>query len=199
MTASSSKLYALSTTIALIESYAPSPKYPCQLLAKNAILQLLEQGERVLWRSHFEPGHVTASSWIISPCGGRILLCYHRKLQRWLQLGGHVDGEADIAAAALREAHEESGISEFDFVSSQIFDLDVHHIPAREKEPAHLHFDIRFLFRARSEKIVCSAESLALQWVAHNDISTLTDETSIRRMADKAHSFIESMKGAVRR
>lgn len=190
MTATSSKLFSLSNTIALIESFSPSPKYPSQLKAKTAVLELLTQGDQVLWRSHFEPGHVTASSWIISPCGAKVLLCYHRKLQRWLQLGGHVDGEADVAAAALREAQEESGILEFDFVTNKVFDLDVHHIPARADEPPHLHFDIRFLLQARSDEIVCTPESLALQWVYHHDIPSLTDEFSIHRMADIANSFL---------
>jgi 8-oxo-dGTP pyrophosphatase MutT (NUDIX family) len=112
--------------------------------------------------------------------------------QRWLQLGGHVDGEADVAAAALREAQEESGLSEFDFVTNEVFDLDVHHIPARAGEPQHLHFDIRFLLQARSDDIVCSAESVALQWVYHHNIPSLTDEISIHRMADTANSFLSN-------
>jgi 8-oxo-dGTP pyrophosphatase MutT (NUDIX family) len=98
------------------------------------------------------PGHVTASAWILSPDGGSCLLTRHKKLGKWLQLGGHVDGEQRVERAALREAREESGLQSFELLAPGRellpLDLDVHPIPARGREPGHLHWDVRFLLRA---------------------------------------------------
>lgn len=176
---------SLDAARALVAGYDPEED-PAQNAAKESILALLAQGPRVLSRAHTEPGHITASSWIQSPCGEYVLLCFHRKLNRWLQLGGHVDGESDLLGAALREAQEESDIAAFDLVVPGIFDLDIHPIPPRGSEPAHTHFDVRFLLRARSHEIVCSAESLDLRWVNEASIGSLTTEASILRMAEKA-------------
>jgi ADP-ribose pyrophosphatase YjhB (NUDIX family) len=93
-------------------------------------------------------GHFTGSAWLVSADGERVLLTHHRKLGRWLQLGGHADGEGDLAAVALREAEEESGLSRL-LVEPEIFDLDRHLIPARGSEPAHWHYDVRFLAEYR--------------------------------------------------
>ena len=78
--------------------------------------------------------------------GDRVLLAHHRKLGRWLQPGGHSDGDPDTLAVALREAREESGL-DVQALDDAIFDLDLHRIPARDREPAHLHFDVRSPFR----------------------------------------------------
>lgn len=179
---------SLETVCALVAAYDPEGD-PEQLTAKDAILHLLTDGPRVLSRDHTEPGHITASSWIQSPCGQFVLLCFHRKLQRWLQLGGHVDGDNDLLGAAMREAQEESGIAAFEPVVTGVFDLDIHPIPARGAEPAHQHFDVRFLFRARTTELVCSAESLDLRWVRADEITSLTQEASLARMAQKARRF----------
>lgn len=176
---------SLETAYALVAGYDPEGD-PEQLTAKDAILNLLADGPRVLSRGHTEPGHITASSWIQSPCGQFVLLCFHRKLQRWLQLGGHVDGDSDLLGAAMREAREESGISAFDPVVPGVFDLDIHPIPARGAEAAHSHFDVRFLLKARTSELVCSAESLDLRWVGAYELASLTQEASIVRMAEKA-------------
>lgn len=173
---------------ALINRYDPCGD-PGQQEAKEAIGELLARGSGVLHRSCTEPGHITASSWIQSPCGLSVLLCLHRRLNRWLQLGGHVDGESDLVGAAMREAREESGIAEFDLVTPEVFDLDIHSIPARSDEPAHHHFDVRFLLRARSSNLICSSESLDLRWVPMEKIALLTDEISILRMAEKSRTF----------
>jgi len=133
------------------------------------------------------PGHVTASAWIVSPDRRRFLLTHHRKLDRWLQLGGHADGDPDVFAVALREAREESGLQDFERCGDLPIDVDVHRIPARAGEPAHEHHDIRFLLVAGSDDdVVVSAESHALGWFGWEALGTEIREESLLRMARKA-------------
>jgi len=142
------------------------------------------------------PGHITASAWIVSPDGERALLTHHRKLGRWLQLGGHVDGEPRIEHAALREAEEESGLRGFTFVEwlphgLTPLDLDVHPIPARRDEPEHLHWDVRFLLRAPSgQALVLSDESNDLRWFTAAELRAATDEESVLRLARKTATVL---------
>ena len=112
-------------------------------------------------------------------------MTHHRKLGRWLQPGGHADGEADIANVALREAMEESGINDISALSDQIFDIDIHEIPARGKEPAHFHYDCRFLLQATHDDYVVSEESYDLRWIGAHEIPSFTDEASVLRMLRK--------------
>ena len=141
------------------------------------------------------PGHITASAWILSADGERVLLTHHRKLGRWLQLGGHVDGEPRVELAALREAQEESGMVRFRFVpwsGGELvpLDLDVHTIPARRDEPAHLHWDVRFLLQAEpGQQVVCSPESNELRWFTADELAQVTEEDSVRRLGAKAASL----------
>lgn len=131
-------------------------------------------------------GHVTASAWIIDGARRSVLLTHHRKLGRWLQLGGHVDGNPDVAAAALREAREESGLVALTAVSEGIFDCDVHKIPAYGSEAAHDHYDLRFLLEADSSlPLVVSEESKDLAWVGLGDVARLAPDRSVLRMLAK--------------
>jgi 8-oxo-dGTP pyrophosphatase MutT (NUDIX family) len=132
------------------------------------------------------PGHVTGSSWLVDATGRRVLLTHHRKLDKWLQLGGHADGDGDVARVALREAEEESGLRDL-IVEPAIFDLDRHLIPARGTEPAHWHYDVRFVVRTTgSEGFTISDESHALAWRAIADIAADSSvDDSVRRMAHK--------------
>lgn len=131
-------------------------------------------------------GHVTASAWIVDPARTRALLTHHRKLGKWLQLGGHVDGDRDVRRAALREAREESGLRSLRFASDAIYDLDVHPIPARPGEPAHEHYDVRFAFEADpAEPFVVSAESKALAWVPLDALASYGADESVLRLARK--------------
>ena len=147
------------------------------------------------------PGHITAAAWILSTDRRRALLTHHRKLGRWLQLGGHADGQWHVEEVALREAREESGLARFEFIPIHgavlPFDLDVHEIPARYDadgalvEDAHEHHDVRFLLIAASgDEIRVSDESHDLKWCTPDEVRALTDEESVLRMLRKAIALL---------
>lgn len=146
---------------------------------------LLANQIRCYERDNFQPGHVTGSAWLVSDSGEHVLLTHHRKLDAWLQLGGHSDGDPDTAAVAKREAEEESGL-DVALLSNDILDIDVHEIPARKTDPAHFHFDVRFAFVSRSGRdYVVSDESQDLAWVPVDELQRFTREESLLRMAHK--------------
>ena len=135
------------------------------------------------------PGHVTGSAWIVSPDRRRTLLTHHHKLAKWLQLGGHADGDADLMAVALREAQEESGLTRLRAVSGRIFDCDRHLIPARGNEPSHYHHDLRFMIEADpAEPLVISNESKDLAWIEVAQVTSLNAEESMARMVRKTRA-----------
>ncbi len=135
-------------------------------------------------------GHVTASAWIVDSAREHALLTHHRKLGRWLQLGGHVDGDPDVRGAALREAREESGLASLRFIREAIYDLDVHPIPARPGEPAHDHYDVRFALEADpAEPLVLSTESKELAWLPIGALAQYGADESVLRLARKTSSL----------
>ena len=148
-------------------------------------LELLEHPD-AFQRYHL-PGHITGSSWIVDPSREFVLLVHHETLNRWLQPGGHADGEEDVLNVALREAREETGVTNFKVLQNTFFDLDIHPIPATTKFPEHLHYDIRFLIQAdRSEKIIVSEESHDVSWMHVDHLEQLTDNNaSVMRMLQK--------------
>jgi 8-oxo-dGTP pyrophosphatase MutT (NUDIX family) len=156
---------------------------PNEAEARTRFLDLLGAHPRCFWRDQF-PAHFTASAWLVSADGERALLMHHRKLDRWLQPGGHADGDAELPRVALREAEEETGLSGL-VVDAALFDLDAHQIPARTHEPAHWHYDVRFVVRAtRSETFAANDESRAMAWRPVREIAIDTGiDPSIRRMA----------------
>ena len=132
------------------------------------------------------PGHFTGSAWVVSADGERALLLHHRKLGIWVQPGGHADGDGDLAAVALREAQEETGLPGLR-IEGGVFDLDRHAIPARGSDPEHFHYDVRFVVRAGAdEAFVVNEESHALKWIPVRDIAADPHaDDSVRRMARK--------------
>jgi 8-oxo-dGTP pyrophosphatase MutT (NUDIX family) len=131
-------------------------------------------------------GHVTASCWLLNRAQTHVLLTHHRKLNRWLQLGGHADGESDPVKVALAEASEESGIKSIRILTDDIFDIDRHVIPARKNEPEHFHFDFRFAMQTTgSDDYVVSDESHDLRWVAISRMAQYTADESVLRMGEK--------------
>lgn len=162
--------------------------YAQQWPGESDVVHFVEKlggGVRSFLREDHE-GHFTGSSWLVSADGERVLLTHHRKLGRWLQLGGHADGDTDLSRVALREAEEESGLSGLT-VEPAPFDLDRHRIPARAQEPEHWHYDVRYVVRVgQNESFQVSEESHALAWRSIREIAEdpASDE-SLRRMAGK--------------
>jgi 8-oxo-dGTP pyrophosphatase MutT (NUDIX family) len=143
-----------------------------------------------------QPGHITGSAWVVSADFTRYLLTHHRKLDRWLQLGGHADGQTDPSRVALREAEEESGMTGFTLVETDgrvmPIDVDVHLIPARASEPAHEHHDLRYLLIAPADRTIrASDESHAVRWFTRNQLLEATREESILRMLRKGERILE--------
>jgi 8-oxo-dGTP pyrophosphatase MutT (NUDIX family) len=140
-------------------------------------------------------GHLTGSAWIVSADRKRVLLTLHKKLNKWVQPGGHADMETDLLTVAFREACEETGLGGITVVDPAIFDLDIHVIPARGNCAEHSHYDVRFAFSVTGdEKFVVSDESHELRWISIAEISLLTNDESIQRMADKWLRYEEAAK-----
>jgi len=144
------------------------------------------------------PGHLTGSGLVVTAALDRVLLTLHRKLGRWLQLGGHADGEPRLHEVALREAREESGLADLELVPlgpedpPAIHDVDVHWIPERAGTPGHWHLDLRYLMRTSDpDRIVVSEESQQLRWFPLEEAYGVTDERSMHRQFDKVRSLRE--------
>lgn len=167
----------------LLREYLPSDAAEQEY--KEIILNFLLHYPDAFERS-LEVGHITASAWLINKDNTKALLTYHKKLNKWLQLGGHCDGNIDALAIAIKEAQEESGIMAIDPVQNTIFDIDVHLIPENKKEKAHYHYDIRFLLQVMNdEKVMVSNESHDLAWIDKKRDALPTSERSVTRMFDK--------------
>lgn len=172
--------------LALIEAlrrYGDS--WPAEAATVEQFARFLSTGGNVFERRHAW-GHFTGSAWLVSADGQRVLLMHHRKLGRWLQPGGHADGDADLAHVALREAEEETGVTGL-HVEGGIFDIDRHRIPTRGVEAQHWHYDVRYVVRAGTdERFTRNAESRALAWRSVLDIAhEVALDSSLRRMARK--------------
>jgi 8-oxo-dGTP pyrophosphatase MutT (NUDIX family) len=130
-------------------------------------------------------GHVTGSSWVVNEDFSRVVLVHHAKLDKWVQPGGHCDGEADVASVARREAEEETGLA-VALLSPEIFDIDAHAIPEYWRTPAHWHYDVRFLLRADGTQTpVVSDESHAARWFSLDEAISQSGEESVARMVAK--------------
>ena len=161
---------------------------------KARILQLLEHTDAPFSREQYVPGHVTASAFVTSVDGRALLLILHGKLQLWLQPGGHVDpSDSDVLASARREVLEETGLADLTLATPGLFDVDVHEIPARKGQPAHEHFDVRFLFTTRELSATAGSDAKAVRWVPVAELQAATGERvypsdeSVMRAVRKLH------------
>jgi 8-oxo-dGTP pyrophosphatase MutT (NUDIX family) len=168
--------------ISALEVY--SSAFAQELSFRDRFLELLK-AERCFERDHL-PGHITGSAFIVDEEGSHVLLTHHAKLDKWLQPGGHADGDENVLRVAMREAEEETGLSNFKVLSQGLFDIDIHTIPARADFPEHQHYDIRFLLQAsRRDQLLISEESHDLAWKPINELAIFTGNDSIARMVDK--------------
>ncbi|MDO0788178.1 NUDIX hydrolase [Xanthomonas campestris pv. campestris] len=161
-------------------------RWPNESEVADQFEQLLDDATDPFVRERVE-GHFTGSAWVVGADGTRTLLTHHRKLQRWLQLGGHADGDRDLAQVALREAQEESGLNGLTLADGLLFDLDRHWIPARGEVAGHWHYDARYVVVAGvDETFQVSEESLALAWRPIAELLADPElDPSMRRMAEK--------------
>jgi 8-oxo-dGTP pyrophosphatase MutT (NUDIX family) len=153
------------------------------------------------WHRENLPGHVTGSAFVVDPLIERVLLHHHLKLDRWLQFGGHDEGERSPIETAVRELAEESGLQSFEFFGEPtIFDLDVHEIPARGAMPAHDHLDVRFLFVADADQKLQPAEgeSRQLDWVLLEEAAQRMNEEGADRVITKLLALRDFVREANR-
>jgi 8-oxo-dGTP pyrophosphatase MutT (NUDIX family) len=170
--------------LALAQIRAADLDHPDSEAARKRIQAFCAKHSDALHRSCLE-GHLTGSALVVDPQRKQALLLHHAKLDRWLQPGGHADGDGNLAAVALKEASEETGIPGLRVVSPAI-DIDVHHIPARGDEPEHLHLDLRFLVLAPAgAEPAHNHEALGARWV-HADDPVVTGSPELRRAVDRA-------------
>jgi 8-oxo-dGTP pyrophosphatase MutT (NUDIX family) len=161
--------------------------------SRELILALLEGGESPFSRDHFTPGHITATAVVLTPDRRRFLLVHHRRLDRWLLPGGHVELEDPaVWETARREAIEETGVEISDVLKPLLVGLDVHAIPARGREPLHLHHDLVFRFGAATERLGASREVREVSWCRVTEFEKYNLPVSIRRSVLRAMWGYES-------
>jgi 8-oxo-dGTP pyrophosphatase MutT (NUDIX family) len=170
---------------ALVDALAVySESWPGELNIVREFSAFVSATEQCYHREHLA-GHVTASAWVIAPSGLDVLLLHHAKLNKWMQPGGHADGNPNLLDVARQEVFEETALVGIDLVHDGIFDIDIHTIPERKDVREHLHYDVRFAFRSASTVIRGNHESHAIEWIPLKNLGTVTMEHSIHRMAQK--------------
>ena len=162
---------------------------------RQKMIELIDSGADCFRRTCF-PAHFTGSALVVSADGSKALLHHHRKLDRWLQFGGHCDGDENVLRVAQREALEESGILGLIVASSRPFDLDIHEIPAHGEEPAHFHYDVRWmLIASETAEFAVSDESHELRWFTPDEMLALPLEAGLQRLANKWKALLARRRG----
>jgi 8-oxo-dGTP pyrophosphatase MutT (NUDIX family) len=165
-------------------------KRPDEVVFREKMVALLDSAQGCFQRDCF-PAHFTGSALVVSADGSRALLHHHRKLDRWLQFGGHCDGDENVARVAQREALEESGIEGLILASARPFDLDIHTIPQHESEPEHFHYDVRYVLIAPQEaNAIVSTESHEIRWFTADELREFPLDPGLRRLVGKWEALV---------
>jgi 8-oxo-dGTP pyrophosphatase MutT (NUDIX family) len=177
--------------IHLLNQYRSKTDQEHQKATKQTMLSFLtSEGIKSFHRESIQ-AHFTASAWIVNLHSKEVIMLHHKKLNKWLQPGGHADGETDLQIVAKKEAHEETGLNHLNLATENIFDLDIHEIPEHKGIPKHEHYDVRFAYFCKNkEAIKINEESTDFKWIKLSNIRDLTSEESILRMAKKTESII---------
>ena len=171
------------TLLQQLDVYQPTD--PHEIVAKARMINFINDHHDCFERS-LAIGHITASAWLLNQDGSKALLMHHAKLDKWVQLGGHCDGNPDVLAVAIKEAQEESGIEHIVPVSPRIFDIDIHLVPANPREKEHYHYDVRFLLQvASNEQFIQNSESKELRWIGRDLQDAPEINSSVMRMVNK--------------
>ncbi|NUN13176.1 MAG: NUDIX hydrolase [Myxococcales bacterium] len=155
---------------------------------RRRMIHLLVTEAACFDRGHFVPGHFTASGFLLAPDHSGLLLIHHKKLGRWLQPGGHaLPNEDDPLEMVKREIEEETGIVDIEVKTPTPFDLDIHRIPAKGNEPAHEHFDIRYLFLVNDPTQVrrCYEETNDIRWFTWDELAATALDPGMMRVVAK--------------
>jgi 8-oxo-dGTP pyrophosphatase MutT (NUDIX family) len=166
--------------VALIGRYAERMTDPRSRETADRFLAFIRRRDDCFSRSCAE-GHVTGSAFVTNPDYAKTLLVLHGKLGRWLQPGGHYEPGESALEAARREALEETGLDGSPALGGELFDLDIHEIPARGEAPAHLHYDARFLLVSPELAPELSDESGDVAWFGLEEAVAMNPEESMRR------------------
>lgn len=146
-------------------------------------------------------GHVSGSSWVVNPARTHVLLLLHRKLNLWLQPGGHADGDSDILRVILKETSEETGIplEQIHLINDGIFDVDVHTVYESMHDTRHTHYDIRFLVEIDdSIPIPGNDESHQIGWVPLEDVSRFNNALSLHRLVRKTYRLLKPSSSSIK-
>ena len=189
------KVYSLHTQQDLVDRAGMNPfsaiRAAPDSLEKRKVLEVCKHNLDALDRRS-RPGHLTASVLVVYPIDRNILLLYHKKLQKWLQPGGHADGDPDLARVALGEAVEETGIAGLRLLEPPI-DVDIHKVDPPNEDP-HEHYDLRYLVLSPSRaEPVGNNESDRLRWVSIHDFSEVQADPSLYRLADRGLSVLSDL------
>jgi len=154
--------------------------------SRDAVFALVAAPAEPGSRTHFTPGHVTASGLVLADDGGAVLLVFHARLRRWLQPGGHLEpGDATLTEAARREVAEETGIVVHGD-APRLVGVDVHEIPAARGEPAHRHHDLMFRFVSARREPVAGPGVDRAEWCPVDRLDRFGVDTPLREAVARA-------------
>ena len=189
---------AYATILRMLDAHQPADDKEASDI--ELIKRLIAEHPDILSMS-CEVGHITASALIVDRASGQTLLHFHKRLGRWLQVGGHAESETDMASVALREAREETGLTDLEFVQATDaiapIDFDAHTIPRRHKTPEHLHLDFRYLLLTRQPAALApvAGESTNFRWLSFDEALALDNEIdeSLKRLLRKGQALLRNL------